>query len=261
MNKITIVSAIALLAFSITLADDFKSDQKGCEHYKEAWRIAKCAATKAEHGLITDKTFASYLHIAMRKIPANSFYTSLGFTTGADKEVVFGKQSHYDFDQFKYAFNYDIRNYYFEKALLHTRKTYKKPVLMFVKSVPSGVPDWNENIPAQLHPKGYGNELQMFLSSSPTSFKHDQKENCNKFYDWDQRESFENAVGAVLIMDASLWCPILTNSKFDVVVADIAERDISDEDNKFKFFETNWEITSDGNVGKNIDAKYMTVFL
>lgn len=175
--------------------------------------------------------------------------------------MIFGKQSHYDFDKFKYAFDYDVRNYIFQKALLHTRKTYTKPVLMFVTTVPSGVSFWNENIPHELHSKGYGNELQMFLAENPTEFFPNQPENCNKFYDWEQRESFEKANGAVLIMDAKMWCPVLTNSKFDIVVADITERDMQEENNKFKFFETNWEITKDGNVGKNLNADYLSVFL
>nr|QPZ88384.1 putative capsid protein [Soybean thrips virus 2] len=258
MNKIINVMIAVLSVVLVNSAEESNTD---CGKYTEAWRVAKCAASQAEMGEITDKVFSNYLHLALRKLPANSFYTSLGFTTGAEKEVIFGKQSHYDFDKFKYAFNYDVRNYYFQKALLHTRKTYKKPVLMFVTSVPSGIPAWNENVPSQMHPKGYGNELQMFLADNPTAFRPTQAENCNKFYDWEQRESFETAEGAVLIMDAALWCPILTNSKFDIVVADISERDMQEEDEKYKFYETNWEITSEGNIGKNIDAKYISVFL
>lgn len=262
MNKWIILGLLTTLAVVEDVngkEDDYAT--KNCGTYDVAWRIAKCASSQSEDGLITDKVFANYLYLALRKLPASSHYTSLGFTTGAERELIFGKQSHYDFDKFKYSFDYDLRHHYFKQALVHMRKVYKKPVLMFVKDIPQGIPAWNANMPGFVHPKGAGSELQLYLSATPSNFLAGDAENCNKFYDWEQRESFEGAVGAAMVMDASMWCPFITDSRFDIVVADVVERVIDGADKEVRFFETNWEINKDGNVGKNLDADYMKVFL
>lgn len=256
---------VFVLIVALAAADDTKESENGkiknCQAYDVAWRIAKCAASQSEVGLITDKVFALYLQYALRKLPVNSRYTSLGMTTGSDRELIFGQQNHYDFDGFKYSIGYDLRHGLFNKALVSMRKAYKRPVLLFVKNIPDGIPIWRENLPGFVHPKGAGTELQLYLSNSPSNFLPKETENCNSFYDWDQRESFEGAVGSAMIMDASKWCPIISNSKFDIVVADIVERVLDSEEKDSKFFETNWEITSEGNVGRNLDSDYMKVFL
>lgn len=73
MNKILNVT-IAILAISTTIKGNTATEDnvKDCANYKEAWRIAKCAASQAEIGAITNKAFSNYLHIALRALPADS---------------------------------------------------------------------------------------------------------------------------------------------------------------------------------------------
>lgn len=230
-----------------------KSD---CTAYEEAWRIAMCASSQRSTSVITDEVFAHYLQVALAKIPSGSAYTSIGFTTGVEKNLVVGKQSHFDFDIWGFKLSYDPRNYYHEQVILATRKIYTKPVLLFVPQVPSDIPSWRENLFSFLVPAGGGKSLRLFRGAGASSFTATRAPDCSEFYDWEQRESVEKKEGVAIIMDASLWCPQIQDSRFEIVVAELKETKAT---TGTRLLETKWEITKDDSKG-TVPTEFKSVF-
>lgn len=239
------IVTIALTIIPWTTASD--SELVACDRYEESWRVAKCAASQRETEEITDKLYATYLQIALSKVPSHSAYTSIGITTGLDKTLAVGKQSHYHFDAWSYKVKYDPRDYYFDRIMLAVRGRYQKPVLLYVTNLPDDVPQWKENFMSAMIPKGEGKELRLYRSATVSAITKDTVENCNNFYDWEQRESFEKAEGSAILMDAGMWCPTLRDSKFEIIVADIKQKTTADG---LTFYQTTWETTKDGSEGQ-----------
>jgi len=143
--KFVLTLSLALLVQSSGMDYvDKEGKLKDCAIYDEAWRVAKCATSLSEGKMISNKLFSFYLQVALRKTPSSSAYTSIGFTTGVDRELVVGKQSYYDFDQWMYTITYDPRLLYKKTANISLFREYNKSVLFFSKTVPLDISDWDD---------------------------------------------------------------------------------------------------------------------
>lgn len=262
VNAVKYVCVMLCLALRVSAEQSYVDENgktKDCAIYDEAWRVSKCASSLKEGDMISDKLFVFYLHVAERKVPSSTVYTSVGFTTGVERELVVGKQSHADFDQWSYSLTYDPRAMLTKRVILSMYKEYVRPVLFFSKTVPEGIPVWDDMLIPSLRMSGKGSEYYLFRSKNADSFIPQTLENCASFYEWESRESFENAVGSVVIMDPHLWCPAMDNTRFDVVVGDVEEIRVGSLTGDTQY-QTVWEVTRKGAVGGRLDREYELVF-
>lgn len=259
MKYVIMLSVVAAIAGTRLEFTEKDGKTKDCAIYDEAWRVAKCASSLREGNMISNKLFSFYLQVALRKVPSSSAYTSIGFTTGVDRELIVGKQSHYDFDQWLYTLTYDPRTVMMKAAIISMQREYTRPVLFFSKTVPEELPVWDDLMVSSLRLAGSGREFFVYKDKNASPFLPTDEENCSAFYDWEARESFEDALGSVMIMDPKLWCPAMESNRFEIVVGDLEEIKTNAMDSKLQY-QSIWEVTRKGTEGGRLDENYLSVF-
>lgn len=221
MKFAILVVVIFILVNRGILADTISTTSQDTEecHGRQCDRAAKfrMIANKLDRGMLSDMELDDELFRIMEESPRPGAYYSVGFETGMEPGLVYGKQTVY-----KFSSSLKLPMYMPGKRdyIIPDRK-YRKPVLLQIigdekfdniASLPTGV--------MSTYRSG-GTDNQYLL------FHHEgSKATCKDILKDKTIREFERWEKSVLIVPSNLMCAEVLGSKFDMVKGNIVKKEL-----------------------------------
>lgn len=204
-----------------------------CRKYNNDYRVAVCAGSLKEQGLITKRVFNSLMDLAksMGNAPSSTYY-SVGITTGRATRLVASKMFDPVHDKYV-SIGLDPRDVYHEVMYYDNIVPVDKPVLIYLKNNVDGIPALNDKLLSNMHPMGNPVSGLRVYRNGPIMPMSKAKDGCGKFGQWDYLQSAKQMVGAAIVMPADMWCPGTAQDSFDIMYG---EYEVMEHESTFEQF-------------------------